>query len=151
VRLRRKRPAPSVEPDRFDAAAEVLERWATRGSGQSMTYRRRREARQRQKAKQDSVTAPPAPDARSPVFLETPAAARLQPRAEIVPTPPAPFVQPVPSDPPAPVPAPKTSDEWGYEHFLAFETLCGNTDRIAERLEEARAYEPEEAPPEYVW
>ena len=34
---------------------------------------------------------------------------------------------------------------------MAFEKLCGNADRIVERLEEARAYEPEEAQPEYVW
>jgi hypothetical protein len=62
-----------------------------------------------------------------------------------------PFSQPVPSAEPAEGPAPKTPDEWAYEHFVAFEKLCGNADRIVERLEEARAYEPEEAQPEYVW
>ena len=49
------------------------------------------------------------------------------------------------------MPAPKTSDEWAYEHFLAFEKLCGNGDRIAERIEEARAYEPENPLPDDVW
>ena len=52
---------------------------------------------------------------------------------------------------PAPVPAAKTSEEWDFEHFVAFEKACGNADRIAERIEEARSYEPEQAPPEYVW
>jgi hypothetical protein len=35
MRLKRKRPASSVEPDHVEAAAEVLERWATRGSRQA--------------------------------------------------------------------------------------------------------------------
>ena len=34
---------------------------------------------------------------------------------------------------------------------MAFETLCGNAERIAERIQEARSYEPEDPPPEYVW
>jgi hypothetical protein len=55
--------------------------------------------------------------------------------------------QPVPSEPPPRYPPPKTADEWAYEHFLAFEKLCGNGDRIAERLEEARSYEPEDPCP----
>jgi hypothetical protein len=50
--------------------------------------------------------------------------------------------EPVPSERSAEGPAPKTSDEWAYEQFCAFEALCGNADRIAERLEEARSYEP---------
>jgi hypothetical protein len=148
VRFRRKRPASSVEPDRFDAAAEVLERWATRGSRQSALYSYKREARQRQQQRTRARTHTQA-EAKESCSAETPVAAAPHPPTERLPTPP-PIPEPVPSEPPQ-GPAAKTADEWAYEHFVAFEKLCGNGDRIAERLEEARAYEPEDPPPEYLW
>jgi hypothetical protein len=83
------------------------------------------------------------PETKESCSVETPVAAPQQPFAS--------SARPVPSVAPAGGPAPKTSAEWAYEQFLAFETLCGNADRIAERIEEARTYEPEEASPEYLW
>ena len=59
MRLKRKRPTSSVEPDRFDAAAEVLERWATRGSPQSTLYAYKREAARRQRAPVGAQRFPP--------------------------------------------------------------------------------------------
>ena len=56
----------------------------------------------------------------------------------------------MPSVPPAERHAAKTKADFEREQLVAFETLCGNADRIAERIEEARAYEPDDTRPEYV-
>lgn len=150
--VRRRQPEPEPvnrEADR-EEWADLLRRYRTRSSPEMQRELYHAEARKRQKAR-TAATPTPTKGTSQSRSVETPVAAAPQPQAENVSTPPAPFVRAVPSEHPAPVPAPKTSDEWAYEHFLAFETLCGNGDRIAERVEEARAYEPEEAPPEYVW
>jgi hypothetical protein len=85
---------------------------------------------------------PPLPEAKESCSVETPPSRPPQPAA--------PSAEPVLSAASADGPAARTQDEWAFEAFVAFETLCGNADRIAERIEEARAYEPDDTPPEYV-
>jgi len=169
VKLLRRHRRPAPEPVDHEAAreewADLLRRYRTRSSPEMQRELYHAETRQRQKARAGANT-PPRPETSQSRLLDTHADEAQRTRAETVSglappqtsvktvltdseAPPKP--EPVPSVAPAEGPAPKTPDEWAYEHFLAFEKLCGNADRIAERLEEARAYEPEEAPPEYLW
>jgi hypothetical protein len=148
--LRRRQPEP--EPaDRTGDWEELLKSYRTWAPRSVVRDRYHREARQRREQQRAGKKASVAPDPSESRLRQSSSAAPPQPRAETVSTAPAPLPEPVPSEPPAPVPEPKTSDEWAYEQFVAFEKLCGNGDRITERIEEARTYEPEEAPPEYVW
>jgi hypothetical protein len=140
---RREREQPvQPDPELEHRIADVLHRYGTYRGRDSVLYAYKAEARQRQQRRAGNRNHPQ-PDRRSPVFLETPAAATPQIAAE--------NSESVPSVAPAEGPAAKTEDEWAYEHFLAFEKLCGNANRIAERLEEARSYEPEDPLPDYVW
>lgn len=154
LRRRRADPRPSQPQrtplDETRAWEQILNShrsWAPRSVVRARYHDEQRQ-RQQQRA---SATAAAAPDARSPVFLETPVVAPPQPRAETGPTSPAPFSRPVPSEPSAQVPAPKTAEDFAIEQFKAFEVLAGNASRLAERIEEARSYEPEDPLPEYLW
>lgn len=45
----------------------------------------------------------------------------------------------------------KTEADFERERFEAFEILAGNGDRLSERLQEVRGYEPEAEPQSYLW
>lgn len=150
LRRRQPEPEPVDEADELRRWEQLLQShrtWAPRSVVRDRYHAEQRQQQQRQRA---GMNAPPTNGTSQSRSAETHAAAPPQPRTEIASTHPA-NPEPVPSAAPAEGPAPKTQDEWAYEHFLAFETLCGNADRIAERIEEARTYEPEQAPPVYVW
>jgi hypothetical protein len=147
LRRRQPEPEPVDTTKQWEDILSSHRTWVPR-SVRLDRYHAEQRQRQRERA---AATPTPTKGTSQSRSTETPVAAPPQTRPKTVSAPPAPFSQPVPSPGPAEGPAAKTSDEWAYEHFLAFEKLCGNADRIAERLEEARSYEPEDTLPDYFW
>jgi hypothetical protein len=140
--LRRRQP----EPEPVDTTAEweeLLHQYRTWAPRSVVRDRYHREARQRQRAKRAGANPHPPTGSKESCSVET------QPSTP--PQTPVPFSQPVRSFASARVAEGKTQDDWAYEAFVAFETLCGNAGRIAERIEEARSYEPEDPLPEHLW
>lgn len=139
LQLPRFRPVPSPEPvDRNEAAAAVLERF-THGTGQSVLYAYKAQARRRQQQRA-GTNAPPTKG--------TSESRSTSSSSAVTPQTPAPFAEPVPSAAPAPVPAPN----FEHEQLRAFYLLGGaHGDEVDELIRAAAAWEPEDDPPEYVW